>query len=259
LAVMLRQTGIPARVVNGFRAGDYNPISGTWTVRQYHAHSWVEAYFPPYGWVEFDPTPVDPGQSRTGFVRLISDLTDAIDMWWREGVLNYDSSKQYRVLSALQAALEKSRQTVAGLFERAYERGSARLSLESAKNIASGFGKGWIACAALIPLAVLMLARRWRRRLLGTMKRVWHRDSPRSAAAGFFAEALTLLEDHGLKLERGQTALEFARSLKGRPQGDPFLALTAMYYSMRFGPPDMPFNRAEAQTLLRLLRDSLKT
>ena len=90
------------------------------------------------------------------------------------------------------------------------------------------------------------------------MQRVWHRNSPRSVAASFFAEALDLLGDRGFKLERGQTALEFALSLRGKPQGDPFLALTRMYYSIRFGSSGLPFKRAEAQTQLRMLRDSLR-
>jgi hypothetical protein len=244
--------------VNGFRAGEYNRIGGNWTVRQYHAHSWVEAYFPPYGWVEFDPTPATHGQTKTGLFRLISDLTDAVDLWWWEGVLNYDSSKQYRVLSVLQAALEKSRQTVANFFKRLYESGSAHIALVSAKNVVSDFGKGWIACAAFIPLAILMLTRRWRRRILAKMQRAWHHGRPGSLAASFFAEALGLLGDRGFKLERGQTAMEFARSLKGKPPCDPFLALAEMYYSTRFGRSDMPFKSAEAQTQLRRLRDSLR-
>ena len=47
-------------MVNGFRTGEYNRFGDAWIVRQYDAHSWVEAYFPPYGWIEFDPTPPDP-------------------------------------------------------------------------------------------------------------------------------------------------------------------------------------------------------
>jgi len=71
MTVMLRELGIPARLVNGFRSGQYNRIGGNWIVRQYDAHSWVEAYFPPYGWIEFDPTPPDPQRSQTAFMRLV--------------------------------------------------------------------------------------------------------------------------------------------------------------------------------------------
>ncbi len=57
LAVMLRSLGVPARLVAGYGAGDYNALSGYYTVRASHAHAWVEVYFPGYGWVPFDPTP----------------------------------------------------------------------------------------------------------------------------------------------------------------------------------------------------------
>lgn len=55
--VLLRTLGIPARLVAGYGAGEYNPLSAYYTVRANDAHAWVEVYFPSYGWVPFDPTP----------------------------------------------------------------------------------------------------------------------------------------------------------------------------------------------------------
>ncbi len=57
MVVMLRALGLPARMVAGYGAGEYNALSGYYTVRMNNAHAWVEAYFPGYGWVPFDPTP----------------------------------------------------------------------------------------------------------------------------------------------------------------------------------------------------------
>lgn len=256
MAIMLRQLGIPSRLVNGFRTGEYNDIGGNWTVRQHHAHSWVEAYFPPYGWIEFDPTPTDPGQPKTGFARLISDLTDAVDLWWWEGVLNYDSSKQYKARSVVQSAFEKGWQGIAGLFARIHEQAGAHISFARVRHLVAVY-KIWIACLALMLLTVLILARRWWGRISGKIQRAWHRDSSKSIAFSYFAEALRLLRSRGHKLKRGQTALEFANSLHDTPHGDPFLALTLMYYSIRFGSSHQTFDRAEAQIQLRLLRNSI--
>ena len=50
MAVMLRTLGIPSRVVNGFRSDEFNDLTGNYVVRAKDAHSWVEAYFPGYGW-----------------------------------------------------------------------------------------------------------------------------------------------------------------------------------------------------------------
>jgi transglutaminase-like putative cysteine protease len=57
MALLLRMAGIPARVATGFTSGSYDRKSREYVVRDLDAHSWVEAWFPNYGWVTFDPTP----------------------------------------------------------------------------------------------------------------------------------------------------------------------------------------------------------
>lgn len=57
MVVMLRAVGIPARWVQGFRLDEPQEFTGELTVTRAHAHAWVEAYFPGYGWVLFEPTP----------------------------------------------------------------------------------------------------------------------------------------------------------------------------------------------------------
>ncbi|MFQ5902777.1 MAG: transglutaminaseTgpA domain-containing protein, partial [Candidatus Binatia bacterium] len=44
LTVMLRTLGIPARVVNGYLGGEWNPYGKYYLIRQSNAHSWVETY-----------------------------------------------------------------------------------------------------------------------------------------------------------------------------------------------------------------------
>lgn len=55
MVVMARSIGIPARWVKGFAPGELTG-DGVYTVRNSDAHSWVEAYFPGYGWIPFEPT-----------------------------------------------------------------------------------------------------------------------------------------------------------------------------------------------------------
>ena len=45
--LMLRHQGVPARLVVGYHGGDYNALTGAFTVRGSHAHAWVEAYLRP--------------------------------------------------------------------------------------------------------------------------------------------------------------------------------------------------------------------
>jgi Transglutaminase-like superfamily len=60
MALLLRMGGVPARVAVGFSQGRQDQASGHWLVTDIDAHAWVEAWFPHYGWVGFDPTPAGP-------------------------------------------------------------------------------------------------------------------------------------------------------------------------------------------------------
>ena len=53
---MLRSIGIPTRLVNGFGPGTFDGTKNAWVVRGQDAHTWVEVYFPTYGWITFEPT-----------------------------------------------------------------------------------------------------------------------------------------------------------------------------------------------------------
>src|SRR5256714_13972779 len=57
MTIMARQLGIPARIVNGFSHGHLDIQRKVWVVDGSDAHSWVQAYFPGFGWINFDPTP----------------------------------------------------------------------------------------------------------------------------------------------------------------------------------------------------------
>ena len=57
MGLLLRMGGIPARVATGFATGSYDSARSAYVVSDLDAHAWVEAWFPDYGWVRFDPTP----------------------------------------------------------------------------------------------------------------------------------------------------------------------------------------------------------
>ena len=60
MAVMLRSVGIPTRIVSGYAQGHFDPDRQAYVVLLQDAHTWVEVYFPRYGWVEFEPTAAQP-------------------------------------------------------------------------------------------------------------------------------------------------------------------------------------------------------
>ena len=56
MVTMLRSLGIPSRTASGYAEGVYDKESGLYSVSEQDAHTWVEVYFPNYGWIEFEPT-----------------------------------------------------------------------------------------------------------------------------------------------------------------------------------------------------------
>jgi transglutaminase-like putative cysteine protease len=59
MAILLRAAQIPSRVAMGYTGGYANGSYRTITTQ--NAHAWVEVFFPSWGWVTFDPTPLSDG------------------------------------------------------------------------------------------------------------------------------------------------------------------------------------------------------
>ncbi|HEU0166950.1 MAG TPA: transglutaminaseTgpA domain-containing protein [Chloroflexota bacterium] len=64
MAVMLRTLGIPSRVAAGYSPGQLDSGDDTYHVTEQDTHTWVQAYFPGYGWIDFEPSPSDPALTR---------------------------------------------------------------------------------------------------------------------------------------------------------------------------------------------------
>ena len=63
MLVMLRSLGIPSRLAAGYSQGSTETLENEeemYLVRSKDAHSWVEVFFPTYGWIEFEPTAAQP-------------------------------------------------------------------------------------------------------------------------------------------------------------------------------------------------------
>jgi hypothetical protein len=60
MVVMLRDVGVPARVVTGYATTNYDRAKASYVVDDSDAHAWVQVYFPNVGWLDFEPTPLNP-------------------------------------------------------------------------------------------------------------------------------------------------------------------------------------------------------
>lgn len=82
-ALLLRASGVPARVVGGYRVAERSPIGGHHIVREKNAHAWVEAHLPGRGWRTVDTTPeADLPQNAAHSTPLGGALLDLAGALW---------------------------------------------------------------------------------------------------------------------------------------------------------------------------------
>lgn len=95
LALILRAMQIPARPVSGYTMGDWNDVGKFYTVRQGHAHTWVEVYFPLSGWVPYDPTPaLVERQIESEIEKFLVTVWETFEGYWFSYVFSFDNRSQ---------------------------------------------------------------------------------------------------------------------------------------------------------------------
>ncbi|TDK32872.1 transglutaminaseTgpA domain-containing protein [Luteimonas terrae] len=220
--VLMREAGIPARVVTGYTGGTRNAYGNYWIVRRMDAHAWSEVWLEGRGWVRVDPTAaVAPeriydtledrlgtgGAGAAGGLLPIADLGDWARRMWNDFMLGFDAERQQRMLQ--------------------------RVGFE---NIDTGGLIGLFSlCAALALGWMLWLVARSERER-DPLLRAWHRLGRRYARLG-------------LGRARHEPALAWARRVQAaRPGESPLLILTKRFIAARYAPA------ASDTTLIHALR-----
>lgn len=234
MAVMLRTIGIPSRIVNGFRGGVYNDITGSYIVRARDAHSWVEAYFPEYGWYTFDPTPGGAQPAAGGFNRAFL-YVDAMREFWHDWVVNYDTGHQASL--ALSAArhgrseFEHLRDWFVSIYERSV-RGASAVGDNIQKHAEAWI---WWTAAGLLFLFSFLAGPKLNRAIRRLQIARKPRLEPHSAATIWYGRALRLLSKRGIRKSGTQTAQEFLLAVPSAAIRRHVERFTVHYERARFG------------------------
>ncbi|MEW6145927.1 MAG: DUF3488 and transglutaminase-like domain-containing protein [Thermodesulfobacteriota bacterium] len=216
MAVLLREAGIPSRVVNGFIGGSPNEHGNFFLVRESDAHSWVEAYFPEHGWVTFDPTPEGAVSPAPGLFPLVSSYVDYLRYRWSRYVIDFSEGDQMRLLNEARDKWSWKKKT---LF---VDRG----------------GKSLFGYRAAAIIAVLVLCLWLASSGPGIKSRLRLRSkSSRDKASGIYRQALAYLSRKGFPKPESMTASEFSESLvkSGHPASSVMKLLTDKYLALRYG------------------------
>jgi len=231
MAVMLRTLGIPSRVVNGFRGGQYNDLNQTWIIRGRDAHSWVEVYFPEYGWVAFDPTPVGPAADDDAWSRM-GLYMDAARELWREWVINYDFSHQVRLTAELGNRSSDIQTRIKYWSIIKYRHLLMRL-----KN-SQGVGLSRKKIVSLVALLLVLTALPFTPRLWRSFRQVRMarnpQQAPGSAASFWYLRMLKAMERRGITKTPAQTPEEFASGIDDPQIQKDVVTFTEHYERARF-------------------------
>lgn len=239
MAVLLRQGGVPARLVTGFYGGRYVEQGDYYAVRQGDAHAWVEVYFPGRGWVVFDPTPPSSREA------MLENLYGRMQLWldgvrttWRVAVVDYDLTTQLRGLK--------------GIIDIARDASQRLTTPTRAPNLASA-GR----VVAVLTGVLGLLALGWfvwrRRRTTRKSLSVARTDSQRRAKE-LYLELSRRLSRRGVELHPAQTARELAQASRDKslPEAAFVASIVERYLRVRYG--EETLDEDEARELRRAIR-----
>lgn len=91
MALMLRSQGVPTRVVGGYAQGSFDSETSSYRVQASNSHTWVEVYFPSYGWIQFEPTASVPAWDRPELVEEGGSGGDAFNAFSNQSLLNREA------------------------------------------------------------------------------------------------------------------------------------------------------------------------
>ena len=253
LALLLRSVGIPSRMVNGFKGGDYNAVAGITTVRQKHAHSWCEAMVGSSGrgllsqpqWLVLDPTPTDQRNQSVakvgGMAANFYQFTDLIRYVWVFYIVGFNSDRQDRFLyRPIRELIEEAKRGFSIMFE-------AIKSLLHFPSVESFFSlRGFsVSFGGLLLLVGLIRLSRWiSSRLLRKYRGTAVENPQGMIGIQFYRRLVNLLAEVGLDRPGWETPREFARrassQLAGRNAESAAVAdvpplVVDAFYQIRFG------------------------
>jgi transglutaminase-like putative cysteine protease len=227
---LMRAAGVPARVVSGYRGGQWvQPLGGTGylDLRQANAHAWSEVWLAGEGWRRVDPTPWAAGDplmtaSQNGADRVdgsawgwVQQQWWGLDIAWARWWLGYDREQQEALINRL-----------------------------------LGGQRQWLGVVVLVAvtagLATGVTGLGWLRR----------RRHPGDPLRQELDKTLRVFARRGMAPRQGETLLHFAQRLEGRwPElAMPLADFVRLYQSQRFAAAPSRPSRREARRLGRRLR-----
>ena len=209
--LIMRASGIPARMVTGYLGGEYNgdavqesnPV-GHVSVYQYDAHAWSEIWVAGKGWLRIDPTSavdlqrINSGWSsgllqqqsalnndllslyqlkKTAWLNALRLQFDALDYQWTRWVIGFTTKQQYNLFNNLFGKMAAWKLAVI------------------------------IAVSLIVSMTMLMI-------FLHLLNRVKDKQKPLTKWQIVYHKALALLAEQGIEKPSSMTVNDFAKQVR---------------------------------------------
>jgi hypothetical protein len=265
MVLMCQLNGIPARLVSGYKGGDYNSLGKFYVVREKHAHAWVEVFIPGEAWVRFDPTPSSgrPSSSRNGFLAGVKNYVDFLQFYWASQVMSYDNATRRELLTSFQDWIlrpTRDEKTVVGAvaaFVNELFGGELKMSFKE-RAIYWIFSLLVLIIVVMVTYALILILRHLTD-YFTRYYRAHHQVRHRPAEADFYYRFCRLLAESGWKRHPDQTPAEFARWLSAQSEYFNLAPeLVQAYYNVVFGGRSLSRDQqSRFETYIRNLQEYL--
>ncbi|HQY56142.1 MAG: DUF3488 and transglutaminase-like domain-containing protein [Nitrospira sp.] len=252
MVVMLRTLGIPARLVTGFLATEWNEFGGYYTVRQRDAHAWVEVYFPKSGWITIDPTPPAPESIGHTWWQSAGQVMDSGRLHWDRLFVHFSANDQLTVVQGIRESGDAVRTRLSEFLHTLSAQSSATFT-----QFMSALTRGGIPETALFIILALGVVYAGTLLLRSARNKASQPDvlSPHQrAVVMLYTSMLDCLAQRGIVKSASTTSRELLHQVQERwSEASPAVhALTQLYTQVRFG--HAPFTAEDHTVAAGLLR-----
>lgn len=226
MTAMCRSVGVPARMVTGYVAAEWNNSTKSYTVRASNAHAWVEVLGADGEWVTMDPTPpadfVRLHQPPPSMFRNIRQIMDAINHYWVTSIMSFGergtaSANQGEWFQSVAERIETERYNNGGSMVRAVLR--------------------WLTPVAIGIALIFVALQLHRHRLWGSILRLFGRHDTRADVLPAYPRLLRVLAARRVPKPTWRSPIDHANAIRftDPAAADTLETIAHLYYLLKFG------------------------
>ncbi|NGZ02333.1 MAG: hypothetical protein CV090_04690 [Nitrospira sp. WS238] len=238
MVIMLRTVGIPARLVTGFLATEWNEYGNYYVVRQQDAHAWVEVHLPHSGWIVMDPTPPSSESARSEHPAWLAlgRIIDSAKLQWSRFFVQYSAADQIAVVQELKAGGKsvgyKAFDSMTSIFGPL-----TRLLGVMPDQIFRGSNRSQMAMLGVVVTVGILMLWLGRKKAMSGIRLTRKSTGEEQIIVGLYKQMVKRLADRGISKTPSTTPMELVHiaGMQWAESNSAVASITELYCRARFG------------------------